>query len=242
MPQFVVFLCDCEACPIRCEDTQWRSALDYRLLRSIAWVWWEIRMNNDEVHLRGLDSYGGPLTETILLVCFGWFERVPHMTSIPLPFRAFCTFWVRWKKRHRGQTINDPRGMKGVGFGLDLGWCSPSSWIGPINGDFCWLEMPRNMVQNQTQRRERPIACAVNYYPLRMIRKQPKTHGTVMELRGPTPFNSPWTTEPYTERLNSWYQARLANTTKNGKDLTVVEFLLIRKNFNGAVSHQIVRT
>ena len=55
-----VLLYGCETWPLRAEDARRLSVFDHRCLRSIARVWWEHRVSNDEVRCRMLGADSRP--------------------------------------------------------------------------------------------------------------------------------------------------------------------------------------
>jgi hypothetical protein len=150
-----VLLYGCETWPLRADDLRRLSAFDNRCLRSIARVWWEHHVSNDEVRRRifGTDSLN--LEQTISLMRLRWLGHVLRMSPQRLPRRAlFADAGPDWKKPQGGQHMTWRRGMKKLTEKLALvdrtrlpGWNRKDK-----NNQ--WLETLCTMARNRSQWRE----------------------------------------------------------------------------------------
>ena len=74
-----VLLYGCETWPLRAEDMRRLSTFDNRCLRSIARVWWQQRISNDEVRRRVLGERGKDIRTLISDQSLRWLGHVLRM-------------------------------------------------------------------------------------------------------------------------------------------------------------------
>ncbi|VDP84560.1 unnamed protein product [Echinostoma caproni] len=147
-----VFLYGCETRPLCVEGANRLSVFDHRCLRSIARIWWEHRVSNDEVVLRVLGADSRSLTEVIALHRFQWLGHVLRMPAHRLHFRALFAFAGQGRKKRRGvQTMTWRRCMKKLASALaSVGAARLPGW-GPKDEDCRWLETLRDMAQSRSE-------------------------------------------------------------------------------------------
>jgi hypothetical protein len=85
-----VLLYGCESWPVRVEDLQRLTVFDHRCLRSIARVWWEQRISNEEVRCRvfATNDQRRPVSSILLNNQLRWLGHVLRMPENRLPRRA----------------------------------------------------------------------------------------------------------------------------------------------------------
>ncbi|THD24945.1 Endonuclease-reverse transcriptase [Fasciola hepatica] len=102
------------------------SVVEHGCLRSVARIWWEHRINNDEVQRKVLGSRIESLDETLKLTRLRWLGHVLRMSPDRIPRRAmFTEAGTDWKMSNVGQkkdTNNLTCGLDHVGRVRLPGW------------------------------------------------------------------------------------------------------------------------
>jgi hypothetical protein len=149
-----VLLYGCETWTTRVEDVQRLTVFDHRCLRSIARVWWEQRVSNDEVRRRvfGIGSQSHPIGYALKKKQLRWLGHVLRMPQHRLPRRALqARATSTWKRRPGGQRQTWRKCMKSVTAPLGSVGSSRLPGWGPKDDDCAWLLTVSDMTQNRCQ-------------------------------------------------------------------------------------------
>jgi exonuclease III len=156
-----VLLYGCETWPLLSDDVHRLSVFDHRCLRSIARIWWQHHVSNDEVRRRVLGFDSPPLNQIISHHRLRWLGHVLRMPAQRLPRRAmFALPGHGWKKQRGGQPMTWSRGVKKTTLSLaSVGSSRLPGW-GPKDSEHRWLETLEDMAQSRSQWRVCCTACA----------------------------------------------------------------------------------
>jgi hypothetical protein len=150
-----VLLYGCETWSLRAEDLRKLSVFDNRCLRSIARVWWDQHVKNDDLQQRIFGADSRNLESTIKLMRVRWLGHVLRMPPQRYPRRAlFANAGDGWKKPPGGQPLTWRQSTKKQTEGLAVvnrtrlpGWDRKDE-------DNKWLETLDVMARNRNQWRE----------------------------------------------------------------------------------------
>ena len=155
-----VLLYGCETWPVYAEGVHRLSVFEHLCLRSIAYIWWQQHVSNEEVRRRVLGIDSRSLPELISLHWLRWLGHVLRMPTHRLPQRALLAPpGSGWKKQRGGQPMTWRRGVKKetsvlarVGSSRLPGW-------GPKDNENRWLMTLGDMAQNRSQWRACCLVC-----------------------------------------------------------------------------------
>ena len=147
-----VLLYGCESWSLRVEDAQRLSTFDHRCLRSIARLWWQHCIPNDEVRRRIFGrSNPRSVCEVITLRRLRWLGHVLRMPAHRLPNRVlFAVPGPGWKKMCGGQPMTWLRGMKKLTVGLSRVGSSRLPGWGAKDDDRRWLRTLGDMASSRS--------------------------------------------------------------------------------------------
>ncbi|CAH8560679.1 unnamed protein product [Dicrocoelium dendriticum] len=147
-----VLLYGCESWPIRVEDMRRLSAFDNGCLRRIARVWWQHRVNSNDVRRRILGNASISFNKLVLLRQLRWLGHVLRMAPERLPRRAlFARQGPGWKRLRGGQPSTWRQHMKSLTSCLAaVGSVRLPGW-GPKDEECQWLRTLEDMARNRNQ-------------------------------------------------------------------------------------------
>lgn len=148
-----VLLYGCEGWTLRRSDMKRLQAFDHRCLRSIARVWWQLRISNAEVRRRVLRSANNTdLEHFIVNHQLRWLGHVLRMHQNRLPKRAlFALPGTGWVRKKGGQYLSWNRMMKNLTSSLaSTGSVRLPGW-GPRDKSNQWLETLSEMARDRHQ-------------------------------------------------------------------------------------------
>ena len=149
-----VLLYASETWPLRCEDIRKLEVFDYRCLRSIARIWWDHRISNEDVLRRvfGARHRRNKLIDVLQHHQLRWLGHVLRMPETRLPRRAlFAKSGEGWKKPPGGQVSTWQQRLKKLTAALShVGRCRLPGW-GARDDPHQWLHTLNDMASNRDQ-------------------------------------------------------------------------------------------
>ncbi|CAH8623296.1 unnamed protein product, partial [Dicrocoelium dendriticum] len=147
-----VLLYGCESWPIRIEDMRRLSAFDASCLKRIARVWWQHRVNSNDVRRRILGNASIPFNKLVLLRQLRWLGHVLRMAPERLPRRAlFARQGPVWRRPCGCQPSTWRQHMKSLtSYLAAVGPLRLPGW-GPKDEECQWINTLEDMARNRNQ-------------------------------------------------------------------------------------------